>query len=423
MINRRIGAVAAFGALLLTLAACSSSGDDNGTDAPTGSVQSGAGSTLLPTPSKPASGTPLKVFYINEQGASATASDPSGTFAAKAATSYINKNLGGIHGRPISLTTCFTLGTAASSANCANKAVDMKADIVIKGVDPQGEAAVPIVTSAGIPYMTLNAGAAAELDNPLSFVPTSGYSAEFGSFAPYAKSKGFKSAVAIFTNVTSLASAVSDMSKVFSEQGISFASEPVDITTGDLTPAYTAALTKKPDLIIVLASLAQCTATLQARQSLSDDTLLAAGPSCQVPSVLSSIPAASLGNVLFAAGSTSIVPDDKDTLTYLAAMKAYQPSGDTGGLASDSFAAIMDFYNAAMTVDDPTTLNSKSIGQLLETAKSIPLFAGAGKSYSCSEHYFAKQPSACSPWAFLANRAPDGKVSLVGSYDMSTLLH
>jgi branched-chain amino acid transport system substrate-binding protein len=411
----------------LTAAACSSgsSGSAAGTTTPSSGTSASAatGSVALPTPAKPASGTPLKVFFFNEQGASATASDPSQTSSAQAAVDYINKNLGGIKGRPIALTTCDSLGTAASSASCANQAVAAKADIVIKGLDPEGEAAVPIVTGAGIPYLTLNAGSAAELDNKLTFVPSSGYQAEFGAFAPYSKTKGYKSVVAIYTNVQALASAVDAMSAVFKAEGIAFTGVPVDITTADLTSAYSAALTKKPNLIVVLTSLAQCTATLQARQSLGDSTPLASGPSCDVPSVLSSVPASSLGNVVFGAGDTSGVPSDTDTKTYLAAMATYAPGVSTGGITPTSFGAIMDFYNAAKTAADPAGLNAATIGKLLQTAKSVQLWAGAGQTYSCADHYFSGSPSACSPWAYVVNRSPSGDISLVGSYKMSTLLH
>jgi branched-chain amino acid transport system substrate-binding protein len=66
-------------------------------------------------------GAPFKVFFINEQGASATASDPEDTSAAEAAVSYINKNLGGIKGRPVQITTCATLGTSESMISCARQ--------------------------------------------------------------------------------------------------------------------------------------------------------------------------------------------------------------------------------------------------------------------------------------------------------------
>ena len=411
-------------AALLALTACGSS--NSASNASAGGAKSGAATSAtitLPTPAKPASGTPIKVFYFNEEGASASASDPNGTFAAKAAVEYINRNLGGVNGRPITMQTCASLGTPESSVNCANKAVDWKADIVIKGLDPDGEGAVPIVTGAGIPYLTLNAGAPAELDNPLSFVPASGYGAEYGAFAEYAKAQGYKRVVAIYTNVAALSAAVDgDVTKAFSRAGIGFSSVPVDISTADLTSAYNTALSKKPDLILAFTSLAQCTATVQARGALSDSTPLAWGPSCNVQSVYNTISPSQLGDTYIATGDTSAIPSDKDSQTYTTAMSTYEPKGQAVGFAATSFAAVMDFYNAAKEVADPSTLNAATIAKQLQTSPAIPLFGGAGKSYSCAAKPFAEHQSACSPWAFIVKRSTDNSYSLTGSYDMAPVL-
>src|SRR6201996_6446322 len=117
---KRLGLIAGAAVVAVTAAACSSSSSSStsassGPSSPasasssTGASSSAAG---LPTAAAAASGTPYKVFFINEQGASATASDPEDTSAATAAVDYINKNLGGIKGRPVQMTTCATLGTS-----------------------------------------------------------------------------------------------------------------------------------------------------------------------------------------------------------------------------------------------------------------------------------------------------------------------
>jgi branched-chain amino acid transport system substrate-binding protein len=363
------------------------------------------------------------VFFINEQGASATASDPEDTSAAQAAVSYINTNLGGIKGRPVQLTTCATLGTSESMISCANKAVDAKADIVIKGAETAAESGVPIITGAGIPYLTLNAGSPGELNNKLSFVPGSGFAAQYSALALYAKSKGYKTVVAIFTDVTALSSPLEGpIAKAFAREGIAYSSLPVSLTTSDLTPTYDTALAKKPDMIIDLASLAQCTALLNARQTLSDTTPLSIGPNCAEPSVLNSVSSQYVNGLTVASADTSSVPADTDTKTYAAAMKAYAPSASTGGFAPTSFEAVMDFYNAMITAPDPASVTSASaVAQVLSTSKNVPLFMGAGKSFTCSHSLWPTLPAACSPYAFVVEYN-NGTYTLVASYDMTTLM-
>jgi branched-chain amino acid transport system substrate-binding protein len=363
------------------------------------------------------------VFFINEQGASATASDPEDTSAAEAAVAYINKNLGGIKGRPVQLTTCQTLGTSESMISCANKAVDAKPDIVIKGTETAAESGVPIITGAGIPYLTLNAGSPGELSNKLSFVPGSGFAAQYSALALYAKSKGYKTVVAIFTDVTALSSPLEGpIAKAFAREGIAYSALPVSLTTADLTPTYDTALAKKPDLIIDLASAAQCTALLNARQTLSDMTPLAIGPNCATPGILDSVSSQYVNGLIVPTPDTSTVPTDQDTEIYDAAMKAYAPSAITGGFAPTSFEAVMDFYNAMISAPDPASITSASaVAQALSTTKNVPLFMGDGKTFTCSHTLFPTLSAACSPYSFIV-AYNNGTYSLIGSYNMTTLM-
>lgn len=430
---KRLALIAGAAVVAVTAAACSSSssttsasgGGSTPASAPASSSASTGASTsssLLPAAATP-SGTPYKVFFINEQGASATASDPEDTAAAEAAVDYINKNLGGIKGRPVALTTCATLGTSESMISCANQAVDAKPDIVIKGAETAAESGVPIITGAGIPYLTLNAGSPGELGNDLSFVPSAGFAAQYSALAIYAKSKGYKTVVAIFTDVTALSSPLQGpIAKAFAREGIAYSTLPVSLTTADLTPTYDTALAKKPDMIIDLASLAQCTALLNARQTLSDTTPLSIGPNCAEPSVLNSVSSQYVNGLTVATPDTSTVLTDKDTQVYVAAMKAYAPTASTGGFAPTSFEGVMDFYNAMVIAPDPASITSATaVAHQLSTAKDVPLFMGDGKTFTCSHTLFPTLPAACSPYAFVAGYS-NGTYALIGSYNMTALM-
>ena len=200
----------------------------------------------------------------------------------------MNDNLGGIKGRPLKLTHCESLGTPDSAINCANQAVDAKPDVVIKGVDVAGGSAVPIVTGAGLPYVTLNAGSPDEVDHKLAFSLSSGFAAQFAPVAAYAKTKGYKSLGVIYTNVQPLSTPLNGpFAQLLAKDGISYVPEPVDITAADVTSEYNALVAKHVGAILVVTTLAQCTASLQARSSLSDSTPLFMSSSCNVPSALS----------------------------------------------------------------------------------------------------------------------------------------
>src|ERR1700722_1795205 len=99
-------------AVLLALAACSSQSGSSGTS--TTSPTAGKADLALLTPAsgkKTATGTPVKVGLINDEGGTAE-SWPEIRIGAQAAISYANAYLGGIAGRPVSLDICESKGTS-----------------------------------------------------------------------------------------------------------------------------------------------------------------------------------------------------------------------------------------------------------------------------------------------------------------------
>jgi branched-chain amino acid transport system substrate-binding protein len=426
---KRVIAAAGLSVLVLTAAACSSSSSGSGstgTSTPTSAASAAAASSApasaLGTATASASAKPLSIFFFDEEGASAAASSPESYQAAEAAVDYVNDNLGGVKGRPLKLIHCESLGTPDSVINCANQAVDDKPDVVIKGVDVAGGSAVPIVTGAGLAYVTLNAGSPDEVDHNLAFSLTSGFAAQFAPVAAYAKTKGYKSLGVIYTNVQPLSTPLNGpFASLLAKDGISYVPEPVDITAADVTSQYNALVAKHVGAILVVTTLAQCTATLQARSSLSDSTPLFMSSSCDVPSALSAASSSATNGAIFAFQDTSAVPSDTDTKTYLQAMKTYEPSSNVGSFAPSGFESIIDFYRAMMTASDPATLDAASVAATLKSAKNVPLFMGGGETFNCGETYFAGESSVCTGAAFLASYG-SGTFSLVGSYNASQLL-
>jgi branched-chain amino acid transport system substrate-binding protein len=426
---KRVIAAAGLSVLALVAAGCSSSSSSTGAATPASSATSSASAaatssspSALGTSVASSSAKPLNIFFFDEEGASAAASSPESFQAAEAAVDYVNNNLGGVKGRPLKLTHCESLGTPDSVINCANQAVDDKPDVVIKGVDVAGGSAVPIVTGAGIAYVTLNAGSPDEVAHNLAFSLTSGFAAQFAPVAAYAKTKGYKSLGVIYTNVQPLSTPLNGpFASLLGKDGISYVPEPVDITAADVTSQYNALVAKHVGAILVVTTLAQCTASLQARSSLSDSTPLFMSSSCDVPSALSAVSASATNGAVFAFQDTSAVPTDADTKTYLQAMKTYEPSANVGSFAPSSFESVVDFYRAMMTASDPATLDATSVAATLKTAKNIPLFMGGGETFNCSETYFTGESSVCTGAAFLANYN-GGTFSLVGSYNAAQLL-
>lgn len=403
---------------VLVFAACSSS--KSGTTAPSSSGTTAPSAGALPTPSSPASGTPIQVFFFNEEGASAAASSPEDYTAAEAAVDYVNKNLGGIKGRPISLTHCPTLGTPDSVINCANQAVSDKADVVINGTETSGSAAVPILAGAGIPFIDQNTGDPTALTNSNTFVISAGDSPLLAAPVEFAKSQGYNNIGMIYTNVTSLAVAANSVvGKLASQNGIAFTAVPVSVTEADLTPAYSSLLAKKVQLIEVVTKTSQCSAALQARQSLGDTTPIVMSTPCS--GVLSSVPANVDDGAYLVTADTSTAAQAPDTALFRKVMSTYQPTASLKGFAAVGFSSIMNLYSAVeKSSTAAAALNANTIKQALATATDVHLWLAGGMTFSCGAHLFATAPSACAGAAFLLKYdATNSSFTLANGYDMS----
>lgn len=127
-----IAALLAAGALI-TASACGSSGSDE--------TSSG---------SKPA-GDPLTIGFFDPSAGAYKS--PGVGVGARAATDYVNSELGGIHNRPVKLVSCATDGTPETTISCANKFAEDKVVAALDGFNTTSSAAIDILTTAGIPLI------------------------------------------------------------------------------------------------------------------------------------------------------------------------------------------------------------------------------------------------------------------------------
>ena len=70
---------------------------------------------------------------------------------------YVNEELGGINGHPIEIESCNVALTPESSVNCANQFVEAGVEVAVQGVDYGGDAALPVLSQAGIAEIALAA--------------------------------------------------------------------------------------------------------------------------------------------------------------------------------------------------------------------------------------------------------------------------
>jgi branched-chain amino acid transport system substrate-binding protein len=181
---RRRGSVACAAATLaLVVAAC---GSDNSGGSSAATTAAAAGTTAAATTAAATTaaattaaggatttagakvdrkGETITIGYVNNEGGAFSL--PEFRVGGEVAVDAINK-AGGVNGAQIKLVMCLSDATPEGSINCANKFVDQKVNLVYAGIDVASDAFLPILSQAGIPYVSSNSWGPAQKNDPNS---------------------------------------------------------------------------------------------------------------------------------------------------------------------------------------------------------------------------------------------------------------
>ncbi len=132
------------------------------------------GPTLSPLSSAPPPpGAPVKVMTWAPESTTTAMAFPDVPIVAQAFADTINAR-GGVNGRPLVVISCDERGDAGAAADCARQAVQQKVLAVVGSYSQNGAAFLPILESAGIPYLSGAPQSAEDLTSPMSFPVTGG---------------------------------------------------------------------------------------------------------------------------------------------------------------------------------------------------------------------------------------------------------
>ena len=400
----RRGAPALLAAVTIAgLAACSSSNASTSSTSSSGSdssapAASGSASALSTTglsqflPGKKATGTPVKVGLINNEGSSASASPNVGD-AAVAAAQYANDELGGIAGHPIQVIRCAEQEDTASATACANQMVQDNVAVTVIGGVATGNTIVPIITRAGIPYVTVTGTSTAELTTPDAFSWSGGYQATLSGVAAYAKQQGYKKVVAFVVSVPSAIAGANQLGiPLFKADGVTLTIEPVPAGVPDATAEVTAGLAGSPDASVTVTDEGSCPSVLKAL-NVVNPTL----PRLAITTCLSNGSVQALGSVMNGVkifGSSSPQSSDAEGRLYRYVMAKYAPTVSASGYTVVGYQSMLGLVRAVAGLRGTPT--PASITAAIKAAKNVPLPAGGGISFTCNGKALPSLPSVCS---------------------------
>jgi branched-chain amino acid transport system substrate-binding protein len=382
---------------LTAAAACSSSSStpsSAGTSTAGGTASAATTSAGLAKylPGKKATGTPVKIGLINNEGSSPVA-EPSTGDAAVAAADYANAELGGIGGHPIQVIRCAENEDVASATACANEMVQDNVAAVDIGTTGLGNTIVPIITKAGIPYVSATGSSSDELTTTGTFMWTGGFPADLGGMAKYAAEHGYKKVTAFVIDTPSaLAGAQEIGTPAFKAAGVALSVESVPEAVADATSQVTAGLGDQPGAVAIVADASTCTSVLQALSTVAPSTPVYAVTSCLNSSTLTALGSAMNGVKIFGRSDTESNNPEAELYRYV--MAKWYPSANPSGDSVTGYQGMLGLVRATagLTVD-PTPA---SITSAIKAAKDIPLPAGAGLTFTCNGKMFPGLPSNCS---------------------------
>lgn len=385
-------------ATLVGAVACSSSSStaNSGSSSPasassTGGTVSAAGLSAY-LPGKKATGTPVKIGLINNEGSDA-ASEPSVGDAAEAAADYANAELGGIGGHPIQVIRCSESEDNASATACANQMVQDNVAAVVIGTTGFGSVMVPIITKASIPYVSVTGSATQELTTPGAFMWSGGYEATLTGFAKYAAQHGYKKVTAFVVNVPSAIAGAQQLGQpLFKAQGVALTIEGVPSGVPDATSQVTAGLSGSPGAALIIADEGTCTSVLKALNVVNPGLPAMGITSCLTTSATQALGNAMNGVKIF--GASAPQASDAEAKLYQYVMAKWAPKANATGYTVTGYQSMLGLVRATSALTGAAT--PASITAAIKAAKDVPLPAAAGLTFTCDGKALPTLPSVCS---------------------------
>lgn len=403
-VRRARGVARRAGVVVVGLLLAAGCGDDDsegdgvsGGDAPIAAdtdVSSVRGSDgTLDCPARAAtSGEPVKVGVVSTSASIGMELDAS----SAAAGAYANDCLGGVAGHPLELVYCDEpTDDAATATACASQLIDEGVDAAAITLTTMGETLVPMLTEAGIPYVTSGATSPAESndDDDMVFSLTSGGAGVMGAMARYAQDTGIGKVGLVVTESVA-ASGLAQLANIpFAHAGVEFEVLPVPDVDADWAAAAQA-LADDSDALAALGDAAMCAGLAGAASTLGLDVELLLVVTCAQPAAIEQLGAEVFeGAKVF--GNYDTQSDHPEAVLYREVMAAYAPDAAAEqGLTVSGYQVVTGLVRA---LDGATgDLDRDGIVATLRTTTDVAVPAGAGATFGCSADPIPLISASCS---------------------------
>ena len=384
--------IAGIAAFALVAASCS---DDSDSDGGNETTTTAAETDSLGEPN-PATGDPVVVSVINEEGGDSNAQSLNTRTGMEIAVKYVNEYLGGLNGRPIEIKHCAGKGTPGDAQACATEAVQAGVAFYTQPYSAQEEIVVNTFAEAGIPSILNSSSSGPGMTGPHSFALTGGYPATLGVFALAAKDAGVTKLAHLVTDVPAATGAAKALGGItFGNVGIGYEVVAVPLGTPDFSATMQTAVATGADALMATGDASFCSSFLKAYKALGLDLKKFLISVCVTDSVI-----AEAGDVLEGSYSQAAKnASDEEKAVYAGAVAKYgtddiDPDPAKSSSVSDGFSVIMNVWAAFQGYTGE--FDAASIEAHMAAAKDIPLFFSGGGTATCDGTAIPLTKNVCS---------------------------
>ena len=343
---------------------------------------------------------------------------------ARMAVKYQNEYGNGLDGHKIVLRFCANDDTSVGGYLCASQMAQRHVVAVVEPSSAQGETEVPPLIQAGIPYIAMTGGSAAELTTTGAFALQGGVPAILGAVAEQAKQRGYAKVTVIVENEASVVLGTKVIGAiVFKAAGVGFDVITADPDATNLKPEVQEALAGGASALGVGGNVGFCRAFLKAYAALHAKTPKYVISTCLGSSILDS---ATLDKVLegsMLAGAVTSSP--RDDALYAGIVAKFAPSVNPDpDISANEFAGLLPVLSLASIMKGaPASEPVTAAGVLARTEAArnvaIPLFGGA--TFTCDGAAIPLLKSVCSSTSAIGVLGTGYRVTHIHTYDPTAL--
>jgi len=294
---------------------------------------------------------PVNIGWVNQQGG-AQQIGPLATNGAESAVKYVNTELGGVHGHPVNLVTCYIRAAEEEGTTCAQKFLaDKSISVIDEGAVAIGVQSLYSTIGGAKPVIVGVATTPVDSVQKNAVVLFGDVTHVLGPFGTYATQVlHAKTAALVYPNIAGITEGGTAIANSLTQAGVKVKKVAYDESQTDLIGPLTEAGAQTADMVIPYSDSSGCVNLAKGLKQLgiTDAKKIVSAPLC-----LNGLVSAGLGG-------------DWPIWTYAIASSLFGDPTDPG---MPPYMKVMQTYGTPAAAPDPW--NIVSFGQVLTTVKFL----------------------------------------------------